>query len=87
MGDRSSIDKTIEMAQEALGYAQEQFDLGQQQEHYNDIEYSQAQQLLETALMELEKLERLAVPEQKEELYRTRIQLQQLQSKMIITPH
>lgn len=87
MGERQSIDKSIELAQETLVYAEEQLYIGQLQEHHNDVEYSEAQQLIETAMIELEKLEGIATPEQKEELYRMRLQLQQLQSKMIITPH
>jgi hypothetical protein len=87
MGDRSAIQETLLMAQEALDLAKGQLDISRLQESYNGIEYSQAQQLLETATMEVEKLERLAVPEQKDELYRKRLQLQQLQNEMIITPH
>ncbi|GGE77865.1 DUF2524 family protein [Priestia taiwanensis] len=87
MGDRSAIQETLSMAQEAMDLAKEQLDIGRLQESYNGIEYSQAQQLLETATLEVEKLERLAVSEQKDELYRKRLQLQQLQNEMIITPH
>jgi Protein of unknown function (DUF2524) len=87
MGDRSAIQETLSMAQEAVDLAKEQLNISRLQESYNGIEYSQAQQLLETATMEIEKLERLAVPEQKDELYRKRLQIQQLQNEMIITPH
>ncbi|MGM9986819.1 MAG: DUF2524 family protein [Bacillaceae bacterium] len=87
MGDHEAIQMCIDMAEQAIDLAEEQLMIGMRQEHYNDIEYSEAQSLLNTALMELDKLERIAIPEHKDELYRTKLKVLQLQNKMIITPH
>ncbi len=54
------------------------------QEHYNDNEYSEAQMMLENAVNELNKLSLSANDQQREQLYRMRLQLQTLQNNMIL---
>ena len=85
--DRAFGQEQVQKAKEAYDYAVEQLEIGMRQEHYNDIEYSQAQAGIEEALIELEKVANLANAENKDEFYRLRRQLTQLQHQMIITPH
>ncbi|MFF2878954.1 DUF2524 family protein [Gottfriedia sp. NPDC057991] len=85
--DRAFGQEQVQKAKEAYDYAVEQLEIGMRQEHYNDIEYSQAQAGVEEALIELEKVANLANAENKDEFYRLRRQLTQLQHQMIITPH
>ena len=85
--DRAYGQEQVQKAKEAYDYAVEQLEIGMRQEHYNDIEYSQAQAGIEEALIELEKVANLANAENKDEFYRLRRQLTQLQHQMIITPH
>ncbi|PGS56425.1 DUF2524 family protein [Bacillus sp. AFS041924] len=87
MTDRAFGQEQVKKAKEAYDYAVEQLEIGMRQEHYNDIEYSQAQAGVEAALIELEKVANLANAENKDEFYRLRRQLTQLQHQMIITPH
>jgi hypothetical protein len=85
--DRAFGQEQVQKAKEAYDYAVEQLEIGMRQEHYNDIEYSHAQAGIEEALIELEKVANLANAENKDEFYRLRRQLTQLQHQMIITPH
>lgn len=85
--DRNFGQEQVQKAKQAYDYAVEQLEIGMRQEHYNDIEYSQAQAGIEEALIELEKVANLANAENKDEFYRLRRQLTQLQHQMIITPH
>ena len=85
--DRAFGQEQVQKAKDAYDYAVEQLEIGMRQEHYNDIEYSQAQAGIEEALIELEKVANLANAENKDEFYRLRRQLTQLQHQMIITPH
>ncbi|MFD4703295.1 DUF2524 family protein [Gottfriedia sp. NPDC058432] len=85
--DRNFGQEQVQKAKEAYDYAVGQLEIGMRQEHYNDIEYSQAQAGIEEALIELEKVANLANAENKDEFYRLRRQLTQLQHQMIITPH
>ncbi|GAA3320284.1 hypothetical protein GCM10020331_030640 [Ectobacillus funiculus] len=55
MTTRDSLNQCIDNAEQALQYAKEQLDRGKQQEHYNMMEYSDAQLQLEQAVMALEK--------------------------------
>ncbi|PGL69187.1 DUF2524 family protein [Bacillus sp. AFS055030] len=87
MTDRNFGQEQVQKAKQAYDYAVEQLEIGMRQEHYNDIEYSQAQAGIEEALIELEKVANLANAENKDEFYRLRRQLTQLQHQMIITPH
>jgi polyhydroxyalkanoate synthesis regulator phasin len=57
------------------------------QEHYNDTEYTKAQEKLENAYKEIEEFSHSANAQQREQLYRMRLQVQQLQNKLITTQH
>ena len=87
MTTRDSLNQCIDNAEQALQYAKEQLDRGKQQEHYNMMEYSDAQLQLEQAVMALEKMEHNANEQQRERIDRALIQLRNMQHEMITTPH
>jgi hypothetical protein len=85
--DRNFGHEQVQQAQQAYDYAVQQLEIGMRQEHFNGIEYSEAQAGLEQAIMQLEKVENLANLENRDEFNRLRRQLTKLQHQMIITPH
>lgn len=87
MATRQSIEECINRCDSAILVAQEQYDEARRQEHYYDVEFSEAQQLLENTIAELEKLSDSSNAQQREQLYRARLRVQQLQNKMILTDH
>ena len=54
MAERQSLESYITQAEQAVEYAKEQLDLGMRQEHYNTMEYSDAQLQLEQAYNDLQ---------------------------------
>ena len=87
MAERQSLESYITQAEQAVEYAKEQLDLGMGQEHYNTMEYSDAQLQLEQAYNDLQTMQQHANDEQREQLNRARMAIRQLQHQMIITPH
>jgi hypothetical protein len=87
MTDRYSLDQCIHNAEQAMQCAKEQLELGMKQEHYNDMEYSNAQLQLEQAVISLEQMMHNANAEQRERIDRTLSQLRHMQHQMITTPH
>ncbi|WP_305453504.1 YtzC family protein [Bacillus mycoides] len=87
MAERQSLEAYITQAEQAVEYAKEQLDQGMRQEHYNTMEYSDAQLQLEQAYNDLQTMQQHANDEQREQLNRARMAIRQLQHQMIITPH
>ncbi|MGI2851501.1 YtzC family protein [Bacillus cytotoxicus] len=87
MAERQSLEVYITQAEQAMEYAKEQLDIGSRQEHYNTMEYSDAQLKLEQAYNDLQVMQQHANDEQREQLNRVRMAIRQLQHQMIITPH
>lgn len=87
MATRESVEALIQQCEDAIQFANDQLQEGSMQEHYNDLGYTEALQSLENAYNDLTKLALSANSEQREQLHRMRIQLQQLQNQMIISPH
>ncbi|MGG4488624.1 YtzC family protein [Metabacillus idriensis] len=87
MATRQSVTECLDRCTNTYDYARSQYAEGSKQEHYNDTEYSQAQQMLEDAVNECNSLTLSANDQQKEQLYRMRLQLQQLQNEMILLNH
>jgi hypothetical protein len=87
MAERQSLESYITQAEQAVEYAKEQLDLGMRQEHYNTMEYSDAQLQLEQAYNDLQTMQQHANDDQREQLNRARMAIRQLQHQMIITPH
>ncbi|AAP28680.1 MULTISPECIES: YtzC family protein [Bacillus] len=86
MAERQSLESYITQAEQAVEYAKEQLDQGMRQEHYNTMEYSDAQLQLEQAYNDLQTMQQHANDEQREQLNRARMAIRQLQHQMIITP-
>ncbi|SFB18158.1 MULTISPECIES: YtzC family protein [unclassified Bacillus (in: firmicutes)] len=87
MATRQSMDDLLQRCENALRCAQEQYNEGGKQEHYNDIEYTNAMQGLEDAYNDLATMAHSANAQQREELHRMRLQLQQYQNNMTLQDH
>lgn len=84
MATRLSVEDLLQRCQEAIQNAEHQYEVSSLQEHYNDNEYTQAMFDLEAAYNELAKLALHANAQQREQLHRMRLQLQQAQNKMTL---
>ncbi|MGM0948271.1 MAG: YtzC family protein [Bacillota bacterium] len=84
MATRQSVDEHLQQCMQAYDDAEEQLKLASKQEHYNDQGYSDAQMQLENAVNALNKLWLSSNDQQREQLYRMRLQLQALQNNMIL---
>ncbi|MEH7389051.1 YtzC family protein [Bacillus sp. JJ1503] len=87
MATRDSVDNLIQQCEDAIRFANDQLQEGRTQEHYNDAGFTDALYSLENAYNDLTKLALSANAQQREQLHRMRLQLQQLQNQMIIHPH
>lgn len=87
MGIRQSVENCLNNCEEALSIANEQYTEASKQEHYNDDLYIQSQQLLQIAHNELEELARTANEQQRGQLNRMRIQIEQMQHNMVLLRH
>ena len=87
MATRQSVEQCLHNCEEALQLAQEQYTQASKQEHYNDDHYIQSQQLLETAYSELEHLAQSSNDQQRAQLNRMKIQIEQMQHEMILLRH
>ena len=83
MAERQSLEAYITQAEQAVEYAKEQLDQGMRQEHYNTMEYSDAQLQLEQAYNDLQTMQQHANDEQREQLNRARMAIRQLQHQMV----
>lgn len=87
MATRQSVDHLLQQCEDAIRMAQEQYKNASMQQHYNDDGYTNALQSLEDAYNDLAKLAFSANNQQREQLHRMRLQLQQLQNNMILLDH
>ncbi|KMY53365.1 MULTISPECIES: YtzC family protein [Bacillaceae] len=87
MATRQSVDECLERCQSAINHAEEQYKEAARQEHDNDGNFSGSQFMLEDAYNELDKLLLSANAQQREQLHRMRLQLQQVQNSMILLDH
>lgn len=87
MTTRKSLDEFIQRCESVLSLAEDQFDRGSRQEHYDDIEFSEALQEIEVILAQLKKMSESANAQQREQLNRVRLKVQHLQNKMILLNH
>ncbi|MED4453152.1 YtzC family protein [Metabacillus fastidiosus] len=87
MATRQSVDDHLQKSTDTYEYAKEQYKIASQQEHYNELEYTDAQQMLEDAVNDLNKLTLSSNDQQREQLYRMRLQLQDLQNDMTLLRH
>jgi hypothetical protein len=87
MATRDSVDHFLQTFENVTLKAKNQYQEGALQGHYHDVEYSEAMLELEDLYNQLLQLYNSANPQQKELLYRKRLQLQDLQNKMILLNH
>ncbi len=84
MATRVSVDQFIHRAEQVCEKALKQLDEAKKQEHYNIIEYNQAQQQLNEVYSDIEKLMMSSNKQQKERLYRMQLQIGRIQNDMIL---
>ncbi|MBP3040103.1 YtzC family protein [Bacillaceae bacterium Marseille-Q3522] len=86
MTTRKSVEDFLQTCKNVISTVEEQYYDGQLQEHPHDEGYTGALMLLEQTYNQLTELSNSANAQQKEQLHRMRLQLQQLQNKMILSP-
>ncbi|MDR4889311.1 YtzC family protein [Fredinandcohnia sp. QZ13] len=84
MATRQSVEAFLQRCEDSLRNAQEQINTARRQEAYNATEYTYAQMQLEDVTNELAKLAQSCNEQQREQLHRMRLQLQQLQNDMTL---
>jgi hypothetical protein len=84
MATRESVDNLLQQCEDAISFAQEQYKESSLQEQFNNDDYTIALQGLEKAYQDVATLAHSANAQQREQLHRMRLQLQQLQNTMIL---
>ncbi|MDR7000485.1 YtzC family protein [Neobacillus niacini] len=84
MATRESMSHLIQQCEDAIRCAQEHYREGSLQEHYNNDDYTKALQGLEGTYQDICKMAQFANSQQREQLHRMRLQLQQVQNTMIL---
>ncbi|MGG5252612.1 YtzC family protein [Neobacillus sp. SM06] len=84
MATRESVENLLQQCEDAIAYAEDQFKESSLQEHYNNDNYTAALQQLEEAYHDLAKMAHSANAQQREQLHRMRLQIQQLQNTLIL---
>ncbi|MFJ5758389.1 YtzC family protein [Neobacillus sp. NPDC093182] len=84
MATRASMDTLIQQCEDVIRYAQDQLKESSLQEHYNNDDYTNALQQLEQTYQDIAKMAHSANGQQRDQLHRMRLQIQQLQNNMIL---
>ncbi|WP_419955863.1 YtzC family protein [Neobacillus niacini] len=84
MATRASMDALMQQCEDVIRNAQDQFKESSLQEHYNNDAYTQALQQLEQTYQDIAKMAHSANGQQRDQLHRMRLQIQQLQNNMIL---
>jgi hypothetical protein len=84
MATRDSMDNLMQQVEDAIRNAEEQYKQSSLQEHYNDDDYTKALQQIEDTYQDITKMAQSANSQQRDQLHRMRLQLQQLQNTMIL---
>ncbi|MDP4085940.1 MAG: YtzC family protein [Bacillota bacterium] len=84
MATRESVEQFIQKCEDTIQYAQDQYKESSLQEHYNNDDYTDALKGLEEAYHDLAHLAHSANAQQREQLHRLRLRLQDQQSAMIL---
>jgi hypothetical protein len=87
MATRQSMDEFLQRCEDVIRNAQDQYVEANKQEHYTDDNYTDALQQIEATFNDLADLAHSANGQQREQLHRMRLQLQQLQNSMILLDH
>lgn len=83
MTTHKAMDDFMAKAEQAIGFAEEQYIEYSKQQHLNDDEYTMALQQLELLHKELTAVHNSANDQQREDLNRMRMRFEDLQHKMI----
>jgi hypothetical protein len=84
MATRDSMDNLMQQCEDAIRYAQNQYRESSLQEQYNNDDYTKALQGLEETYQDIAKMAQFANSQQRDQLHRMRLQLQQVQNTMIL---
>jgi hypothetical protein len=87
MATRDSMDNLMQQVEDTIRFAEEQFKQSSLQEQYNDDGYTNALQQLEQTYQDICTMAHSANAQQREQLHRMRLMIQQLQNSMIIETH
>lgn len=84
MATRDSMEALTQQVEDAIRFAEDQYKQSSLQEQYNNDDYTQALQLLEQTYQDIAKMAHSANGQQRDQLHRMRLQIQQLQNGMIL---
>jgi len=84
MATRESVENLLQQCEDTFRNAQEEYKESSLQEQYNKNDYTNALQELEQAYNDLAKMALSANAQQRDQLHRMRLQLQEMQNKMIL---
>ena len=84
MATRKSMGECLDRCANAIEFAEKQYNVHARQEHYNDLEYTEALVGLENAFNELEAMDNSANDQQRDMLNRMKIQVQDIQHAMVV---
>ena len=84
MATRDSMNELKQQCEDVLNFANQQYQESSLQQQYNDDNYIQALQQLEGAYNDIAIMAHSANSQQREELHRMRLQIQQAQNNMIL---
>lgn len=84
MATRDSVESLLQQCEDALRYAREEFRESSQQQQFNNDDYTNALQELEQAYNDIASMALSANAQQRDQLHRMRLQLQEMQNKMIL---
>lgn len=84
MATRDSMEKLMQQCEDAIRFAREEFKESSLQQQYNNDDYTTALQGLEQTYNDLAKMALNANAQQRDQLHRMRLQLQEMQNQMIL---
>ena len=84
MATHKSMDECLGRCADAIEYAQQQYEESAKQEHYNTEGYTDALMRLEDSYNELTVMKNSANDQQRDELDRMKIRVQDIQHAMVI---
>lgn len=87
MATRDSLEQFLFRCEETVELARKRLIDGSRQGHYHDVEFSEAQQMLEDRYHELMNMYRSCDAQGRERLHRMRLQIQSLQNEMTLLDH
>lgn len=87
MATRQSVENCLQQCEDALRYAIDEYRDASMQEHNNDLDFSQSQMELENAVNAIAIMNHSANAQQREQLHRMRLQIQQMQNNLILLNH